>query len=249
MMKSIQSMQNARQTCWAKFFTLLASIIIFSEAVGTQSPWQACPSGIRPHKKTCVCKRPENVGLAHKKVIEYYENGCFDKELADVVTKAKRQFAQPAQHDNDAVIFDIDETVVSDYCNVKSIKFGFVPKLSHEWVMKSAAPAIPAMKDFYHYLLKKGYHIIFLTGRHHNEFEATEKNLKNQGFTGYDKLIVRSAANKNLTAQEYKSRERAKLVKEGYNIVGSVGDQWSDITGDNVGQNPVKVPNYMYHID
>lgn len=226
----------------------LLCAIIFSEAALAQQPWKSCPSGIQPHKKTCTCKRPENLGVAHKKVIEYYENGCFDKELTDVVTKAKQYFIQPAQHDNEVIIFDIDDTVLSDYCNVKAIQFGYIPKLSHEWIMKSAAPAIPIMKDFYDYLIKKGYHIIFITGRHHNEYEATAKNLKDQGFTGYDKLIVRSIDSKNLTAKAYKSRERAALAREGYKIVGSVGDQWSDLTGDNIGM-AIKIPNYMYVIE
>jgi acid phosphatase len=224
-------------------------IMIFVQVAYTQQPWSSCSSQTSCSKKVFSCNQPENITLAHKKVMDYYENGCFEQELTNTVKQAKHIFDKPAQDNNkEVIIWDIDETALSEYCNVKAIQFGYVPKLSHEWIMKASAPAIPATKKLYQYLLKKGYRMIFLTGRHHNEYEATEKNLKKEGFTGYDRLIVRSREDKGLTAEEYKSRERAKLAEEGYTIVGSIGDQWSDLAGDNIGM-AVKIPNYMYLIE
>lgn len=51
-----------------------------------------------------------------------------------------------------------------------------------------------------------------------------------------------------LTAMEYKSRERTKLVKAGYRILGNMGDQWSDVIGENVGKRTFKLPNPMFYI-
>lgn len=227
------------------FIMLNAAVL---QPILTTQPWESCPSGNQKVVPASECHPPENLGIAHRRVVAYYENGCFEKELAEVVKQAKKKFNKPATSTWQAFIFDIDDTVLSDYCNVKSIQFGFVPEFAHDWITRAEVPAIPLMKNFYNYLIKKGYHIIFLTGRPHNQYEATEKNLQNQGFTAYDKLILRSGDHKGLSTQAYKALERSKLVKEGYEIVGTAGDQWSDLTGDHIGT-PIKVPNYMYFIE
>lgn len=50
------------------------------------------------------------------------------------------------------------------------------------------------------------------------------------------------------SAVQYKSDKRTDLVKQGYRIVGNVGDQWSDLIGTNVGSRTFKVPDPMYYI-
>jgi len=43
----------------------------------------------------------------------------------------------------------------------------------------------------------------------------------------------------------YKTNERNKLVEKGYEIVATIGDQYSDILGTNHGIQ-IKLPNYQY---
>lgn len=47
---------------------------------------------------------------------------------------------------------------------------------------------------------------------------------------------------------EYKSEKRTDLVEQGYRIVGNIGDQWSDLLGENVGLRTFKMPDPMYYI-
>jgi len=47
--------------------------------------------------------------------------------------------------------------------------------------------------------------------------------------------------------QEYKTAERTKVEAEGYTIIANVGDQMSDINGENSGCR-FKVPNPFYFI-
>lgn len=195
-----------------------------------------------------LCHRPENLQTAKLHVIAYYESGCFQKEMSRVVDRALSLFRRLGHPDSqDVIIFDVDETVLSEYCNFKSIQFGYIPKLSHEWVLAARAPALPEVKRLYDFLVEQGYHIIFLTGRQHDEYKATRKNLILRGFSTFDRLIVRAADQSRLSAVEYKSSARKKLVDEGYHIIGSVGDQWSDMEGGNSGIF-IKIPNYAYMI-
>ena len=44
---------------------------------------------------------------------------------------------------------------------------------------------------------------------------------------------------------EFKSAKRVELIELGYEIIGTVGDQWSDLEGPHHGIQ-VKIPNYLY---
>lgn len=194
-----------------------------------------------------ITARPFNLTDARDKVEKYYECGKYDKETDKVVNKAIKHFEKVPVTDNAVVIFDVDDTVLSNYCDEKAILFGYVPKLSHEWVMQAKTPYIPQTKRLYDYLVSRGFHIMFLSGRRHNEYDVTIKNLKEQGFHEFDRLIVRSSEEEKLTAQEYKTNHRKLLTEAGYNIAGMIGDQCSDLAG--YAQYMVKIPNYRYRID
>jgi acid phosphatase len=195
----------------------------------------------------CAHQHPLNLSIAKDRVTRYYEGGHYDKDLDAIVKRSIKYFKKISTRYNAAVVFDIDETVLSEYVREKSISFGYVPKLSHEWIMRADAPAIPQVKRLYDYLVKRGFKIIFLTGRKYDEYDASMKNLESQGFTTVEKLIVRQKDEEKLTAQAYKTANRKKLAQEGYRIVGTVGDQRSDFLGGHTGHK-VKIPNFRYCI-
>lgn len=59
----------------------------------------------------------------------------------------------------------------------------------------------------------------------------------------------RTAAYKGQSAVKYKSEIRKQLVEEsGYRIWGNVGDQWSDLQGEYLGNRTFKLPNPMYFV-
>jgi predicted secreted acid phosphatase len=101
------------------------------------------------------------------------------------------------------------------------------------------------VKDLYDYLLQKNAKIIFLTGRFQEEYDYTFQNLINEGFTTFDTLIVRRPEEQKLPAVEFKSNVRTALTQQGYDIIGNVGDQWTDLDGPYSGIK-IKIPNYLY---
>lgn len=58
--------------------------------------------------------------------------------------------------------------------------------------------------------------------------------------------IIRNASEHSTIS--FKSRERQKLVDQGYKIVGNIGDQWSDILGPAEGDRTFKLPDPMYYV-
>ncbi len=196
----------------------------------------ACSSGL------------ENLSTAKENIIKYYKSGKYDKDVNSVVGKAINKFEDFSPAKNDAVVFDIDETVLSNYEFNKSCDFGYDNGLWDNWVKEAKAPPIEGVKKLYDFFVSKNLKIIFITGRNDNQYKSTYRNLFSAGYNKFDTLIVRKPREYDLTALDYKSEERAALTKEGIHIVCDVGDQYSDLDGPDHGYQ-VKIPNYMYIIN
>jgi len=191
--------------------------------------------------------KPVNLSVARESVKEYYESGKFDEELDAVINEAKDQFSKIEFTENSVVIFDVDETALNNYELAKQMGFGYVYEMNKKWNGELKAPAITRVKELYDYLVAKASKIIFLTGRNTPEYEVTYKNLKLTGYTTFDTLITQREHEYKLTPTEFKSSKRVELTEMGYNIVGTVGDQRSDLNGAYHGIQ-VKIPNYLYQI-
>lgn len=189
-----------------------------------------------------------NLDAAKNAVQNYYESGTFDKECSKIIDDAIEHIERTKIIDKAAVVFDIDETALSNYEHTKSIGFGYIPNFWNNWVKEGKAKAIKETKRFYDYLISKNIHVIFISGRYAELREATLKNLIEQGYTKFDTVITRTKEEQNIPAAEFKAKKREELVKKGYEIIANIGDQWSDLVGGNSGYK-IKLPNYLYLID
>lgn len=166
----------------------------------------------------------------------------------EVVDDAINKFKSIKPDDSTTVVFDIDDTVLSYYELDKETSFGYVPELWDKWIDNATVPAIPQVKKLYDFLINGGFRIIFLSGRKDYNYAGTIRNLNSAGYTKFDTLIVRNKNEYELTSLAFKSVKREKLNARGYKIVGTVGDQWSDLKGPHHGIQ-VKIPNYIYSIE
>ncbi|URE24096.1 acid phosphatase [Musa troglodytarum] len=147
----------------------------------------------------------------------------------------------------DAWILDVDDTCLSNLLYYKDKHFGgdpYDPLAFKSWAQKGVCPAIPAVLQLYKRLIEKGFKVFLLTGRDEVVFSSsTSQNLHAQGFTGHERLILRNQAYRGQGAAVFKSAIRKQLVSEGYRIRGNIGDQWSDLSGDCIGNRLFKLPN------
>ncbi|MBZ0198471.1 MAG: HAD family acid phosphatase, partial [Ignavibacteriaceae bacterium] len=158
------------------------------------------------------------------------------------------KFNSPNITANPAVVFDVDETALTNYEIIHASDFGYVREIWNSWVAQSTGPANKPVKRLYDYFVKKEIKIIFLTGRTEEKYEATFKNLINAGYTKFDTLVVLSKEYSKLGSAEFKSDIRKKFTEKGYNIIATVGDQYPDINGANTGLK-IKIPNYLYLVE
>lgn len=195
----------------------------------------------------CSSNQLVNLRTTKDIVKEYYESGKYNEEMRAVIEDAKEKFDKVEIKKNSVVIFDVDETALNNFGLAKQMDFGYVYDLNKKWNEELKAPAIKETQDLYFYLLNKGFKTIFLTGRNSSEYDVTYKNLIREGYSGFDTLITQSKEDQKLKAQEFKSKVRTELTNQGYEIVGTVGDQWTDLNGPYSGIQ-IKLPNYLYEI-
>jgi predicted secreted acid phosphatase len=194
---------------------------------------------------TSCTDKPVNLSVARESAKEYYESGKFDEELDTVIREAKDKFSEVEFTENSVVIFDVDETAINNYEISKKMGYGYVHEMVYEWTQDAKVPAFPQVKELYNYLLSKGSKIIFLTARGYDEYDATYKNLITQGYVQFDTLITKNKDEHEMKSVDFKSAKRGELVQGGYDILGTVGDQWGDLEGPHHGIQ-VKIPNYLY---
>jgi acid phosphatase len=178
--------------------------------------------------------------------------GCYGQDLNLQAERAiaflRRRAAHGAREKKLAVVFDIDETTLSNYPEMLKNDYEFNEKTFDDWINTASAKAIPGTLNIYNEAKKLGVAVFFLTGRAEGQREATERNLRGQGFDSWQDLIMRQPEQVNSTALVYKSAARKNIVKQGYRLVLNVGDQWSDLRGNPEADFSVKYPNPYYFI-
>jgi predicted secreted acid phosphatase len=189
---------------------------------------------------------------------EYHASGQFDEDFAARVDTWTKHFDTIDPHGaefagvNATVVFDVDETLLSNFPEERTVNFGYVKPYADAWIKSGNATAFPQTLGFFRYLKRRGFSIIIMTGRPHTQQAATAANLAKQGMhqdpvSGYDFLVTRDVHElEPMTALQYKSHRRYVFETElGYRIVGCCGDQISDCAGGYAGYK-MKVVNHQY---
>jgi len=191
---------------------------------------------------------PVNLQLAKKDIMNYYEKGRYSNDLKDIISNAENEINKLNLPANSAVVFDVDETSLSNYETIKKIHFGYVRDMWDNWINEAMAPAIPEVKQFYDFVILKKIKVIFLSSRTSSQYNATYSNLKNAGYLTFDTLILKGNSDLSITSLEFKSKQRELLTNKGYDIIAVIGDQESDLQGNYHGIQ-IKLPNYIYLIE
>jgi predicted secreted acid phosphatase len=191
---------------------------------------------------------PVNLQLAKKDVMSYYESDRYSNDLKKIISNAEEKIIKLELKTNSAVVFDVDETSLSNYESIKKIYFGYDPVMWNNWINEGKAPAISEVKQFYDFIIMKKIKAIFLSSRKGSQYDVTYRNLKQAGYLEFDILILKDNSDSNLTSLAFKSKQRELLSKKRYDIIAVIGDQESDLQGNDHGLQ-IKLPNYLYIIE
>lgn len=147
-----------------------------------------------------------------------------------------------------AAVFDIDDTLLSSYptLSTNSPAFTFSSQAFDAAADQCTSPAIEPVAQLYRDLQRMGFTMMIITGRSETLRDASAACLEQNGVTGWKEFILKPAGS-TTTAAVYKAQARRSLVKEGWRIGPSVGDQVSDMSYGSM-VHGFLVPNPMYFI-
>jgi acid phosphatase len=187
--------------------------------------------------------QPANIGDLKFAAMDYYNSGAYLTDLHLAAGPAIAWITEEAPRvDRPAVVFDIDETALSNWEAIKANDFGRVidgpcnklpegPCGWRAWDLRAQSTVIQPTMDIFTAARDRGAAIFFITGRDETQRAATERNLQAVGYTGYMQLIMEPPGAHYVSAADFKAPQRAQIEQRGYTIIANVGDQPSDLDG------------------
>nr|WP_233586589.1 HAD family acid phosphatase [Legionella sp. km772] len=197
---------------------------------------------------------PLNNSLLKKEIRQYHDSGEYEKELAQKILQAQAFLIQQVQYHKEhkstkklALVLDIDETSITNYDKIAKRDFAANLEQIHQEILAADSPALKPTLALYNTALKNGVAVFFVTGRFNSELAATKKNLNDAGYNNWTGIYVRPDDYKQQSIIAFKANSRKKIEDQGYLVVASIGDQYSDIKGG-YALKGFKLPNPFYYI-
>jgi predicted secreted acid phosphatase len=180
----------------------------------------------------------------------YYESGKYFKEIELKLAEVKQYLSKQSplfRYNPRAIIFDIDETALSNYQTLKHLSFSHHPQALTSAFLQANSEAIPNVLELYQFALENKIAVFFISERPDSpEMKtATTENLHKAGFTTWQELVLKPINNENIDIKTFKSQARRKIAMQGYDILANIGDQDIDLQGG-FAEVKVKLPNPFY---
>ncbi len=233
---------------------LLAAWTLACASTAPQAPASSAPQAQAPNPYAVQVPNVQEV----PRLLADFAQGTYLDEVNAIYAEAGTILAQEAHGEKNAVVLDIDETSLSNLrfyelnhfepspatgpCNLDA-----GPCSVHEWFSRPLAAPIQSALAFVRQAQSLGVAVFFITGRKEATREATEKNLRDAGYAGWQELVLRPDGTAHGGAADYKAPQRKRISEAGYRILINIGDQESDLAGG-YAEKTFKLPNPFYFI-
>jgi acid phosphatase len=194
-----------------------------------------------------------NLTILKEQLAQYYDSKEYERDFVKVVKDAQGYLKQRVAENKKsskpkklAIVFDIDDTMISNYKFFKQNDFSFQLDTIFKNVAAADCDPLPSVQ-LYKDAREQNVAVFFLTGRKEMLRDATVKNLQKAGLDKWDDLILKPNDMVVASASDYKAPQRKLISDKGYDIIISMGDQQSDLDGG-YAEKTYKLPNPYYFI-
>jgi acid phosphatase len=200
---------------------------------------------------------PASIYQAQEGVERYIVSGRYDTDFARVAHHAETYVEARAKRvTRPAIVLDIDETSLSNWpaykvngwarivnggCDIERGPCGL-----RAWQASGRSLALKPTLELDKRAKSLGVAVFFISARPPDLREATEKNLRDQGFE-WDEVVLLPPNASFPGAADFKAAERRKIAERGYTILLTMGDQQSDLKGG-YAERTFKLPNPVYFL-
>ena len=192
----------------------------------------------------------DNLGSLKSTLDAYVVSGGYHQDLDRVAQRGLWQLKQIAKHRGHhvkyAIVFDLDETLLSNYAAMHHYGYGGDQAVFDRIVSHAASTLIEPVARLYRFALTHEMAVFFLTGRPDDLTMPTIQNLHRVGILRWQALWS-WPRHSIQTIAEFKTAMRAQIEALGYTIALNIGDQQSDLVGGHA-QAVLKLPNPFYLI-
>lgn len=197
------------------------------------------------------CTTPYNLTLLKYKETAYHDSGRYMAQFTSVAQAAQRYLPEAVKQakpgEKLAIVFDIDETCLSNWVYLQSNDYAIEPRLFEPWANRSEDAVLAPTFALYQEARRLGVTVFFITGRSENIRGGTARNLARAGYKDYAALYLKPMSYAQDSIVPYKSGMRRAIEAQGYKIILNIGDQWSDLEGG-YAQRSFKLPNPFYYL-
>ena len=164
-----------------------------------------------------------NLYEAQRQVDEYIRSGRYDKDVAKVIVAARAWLEKRAKTAvKPAIVLDIDETSLSNWPAYRVNGWGRVvnggcdlqqgPCGLRAWQALGQSKAIPATLALARRARELGVAVFFISARPANLRQATERNLREQGYEWTGLILLPESAH-FVSAVDFKAPGRRKITE------------------------------------
>jgi acid phosphatase len=245
-----------RQTSRLRTLWLAPGLAVTLAACATSPPPRVASSPPAA-PQAAAARGPVPLYEAQRRVDEYIRSGQYDKDFADVVAQAQSWLEERAKAAaKPAIVLDIDETSLSNWPAYRLNGWGRVlngecdlqkgPCGLRAWQALGQSKALAPTLALARRARELGVAVFFISGRPPEFQEATERNLRTEGYE-WTSVILLPPGKSFSSAVDFKAPERRKIAEQGYTILLSMGDQQSDLAGG-FAERTFKLPNPVYYL-
>jgi Predicted secreted acid phosphatase len=190
-----------------------------------------------------------NLTIAKWRMIDWHDSGGYLRTFTAAADRADRILERHLRNrpPGAAIVFDIDETLLSNWRFLRGNDFGVTEGAFVPWARRSSDPALEPMHKVFAKARAHGIPIFLISGRPESLREATERNLNAADYWGWTRLYLRPDSDHDPSVIPFKSGVRKMLTEQGFDILLNVGDQHSDLAGG-YARHRVKLPNPFYYL-
>jgi len=199
------------------------------------------------------CATPEprpNLTLLKWECIRWHDSGAYDAAFARAARPAQNQlesYLRRKSPRNQAIVFDIDETLLSNWPYLRQGQFALDLKTFAAWTKRETGIPLLPTREIFLRARDAGIPIFLITGRSEDLRAATIRDLESAGYSGWSGLFLKPANYTDSSVIPFKSGVRKMLTERGYDIILNLGDQDSDLAGG-FARHRYKLPNPFYYL-